>query len=62
MPTLEENRFWDTYPWPKDGDEWTDQAAFCGMAYAVWKHDIVDALILPNTAVHSTVLEVAIGH
>ena len=62
MPTLEENRFWDTYPWPKDGDEWTDQAAFCGMAYPIWKQDIVDALILPNTAVHSTVLEVAMGH
>ena len=32
------------------------------MAYPIWKQDIVDALILPNTAVHSTVLEVAMGH
>lgn len=62
MPTLEENRFWDTYQWPQDGDEWTDQAAYCRMEYAVWKQDIVDALILPHTAVHSTVLEVAMGH
>jgi ubiquinone/menaquinone biosynthesis C-methylase UbiE len=62
MPTLEENRFWDTYRWPKDGDEWTDQAAFCGMAYAAWKQDIVDALIVPSIAGHETVLEVAMGH
>jgi ubiquinone/menaquinone biosynthesis C-methylase UbiE len=62
MPTLEENRFWDTYDWPKHGDEWTDQAAFCGMAYAVWKQDIAEALIAPCITVHSTVLEVAMGH
>jgi ubiquinone/menaquinone biosynthesis C-methylase UbiE len=62
MPTLEENRFWDKYEWPQDGDEWTDQAAFCGMAYSVWKQDIVDALIVPSVAESSTVLEVAVGH
>jgi ubiquinone/menaquinone biosynthesis C-methylase UbiE len=62
MPTLEENRFWDNYDWPKDGDEWTNQAAFCGVAYAVWKQDIVDAFIVPSIAENSTVLEVAMGH
>jgi SAM-dependent methyltransferase len=62
MPTLEENRFWDTYDWPQDGDEWTDQAAFCGIAYPVWKQDIVDSLIVPRLANRSTVLEVAMGH
>ena len=62
MPTLEENRFWDKYEWPLDGDEWTDQAAFCGMAYPVWKQDIVDAFIVPNVDANSTVLEVAMGH
>jgi len=38
------------------------QAAFCGMAYSVWKQDIVDALIVPSVAESSTVLEVAVGH
>jgi len=62
MPTLEENRFWDNYDWPKDGDEWSDQAEFCGLAYAVWKQDLVDAFIVQSIADNSTVLEVAVGH
>jgi ubiquinone/menaquinone biosynthesis C-methylase UbiE len=62
MPTLEENRFWDKYDWPQDGDEWTDQAAFCGVAYSRWKKDIVDTFIIPSVAENSTVLEVAMGH
>jgi len=62
MPTLEENRFWDTYDWPQDGDEWTDQAAFSGIAYPVWKQDIVDSLIVPRLSNSSAVLEVAMGH
>jgi hypothetical protein len=55
MPTLEENRFWDRYDWPQDGDEWTDQAAYCGMEYAVWKQDVVAAFIKPNVPANSTV-------
>jgi SAM-dependent methyltransferase len=62
MPTLEENRFWDRYDWPQDGDEWTDQAAFCGVTYSLWKQDIVDTFIVPSVAKNSTVLEVAMGH
>jgi SAM-dependent methyltransferase len=62
MATLEENRFWDKYDWPQDGDEWTDQAAFCGVAYSLWKQDIVDTFIVPRVARNSTVLEVAMGH
>jgi SAM-dependent methyltransferase len=62
MPTLEENRFWDRYDWPQDGDEWTDQAAFCGMPYAIWKQDVIAAFITPNVAKNSTVLELAMGH
>jgi ubiquinone/menaquinone biosynthesis C-methylase UbiE len=62
MPTLEENRFWDRYAWPRDGDEWTDQAAFCGMPYPIWKQDVVAAFIVPNVAENSTVLELAMGH
>jgi ubiquinone/menaquinone biosynthesis C-methylase UbiE len=62
MPSLEENRFWDSYDWPHDGDEWTDQAAFCGMPYATWKQDIIGEFIAPNVDQNSTVLEVAMGH
>ena len=62
MPTLEENRFWDQYEWPQDGDEWTDQAVFCRIPYSIWKQDIVDALIVPCVAGSSTVVEVAVGH
>jgi ubiquinone/menaquinone biosynthesis C-methylase UbiE len=62
MPTLEENRFWDKYDWPKDGDEWTDQAAHCGMPYAIWKQDVVAAFITPNIPMNSTVVELAMGH
>ena len=62
MPTLEKNRFWDKYDWPQDGDEWTDQAAFCGVAYSLWKQDIVDTFLVPSVAENSMVLEVAMGH
>jgi len=62
MPSLEENRFWDRYDWPQDGDEWTDQAAYCGMDYGTWKQDVVAAFITPNISANATVLELAMGH
>jgi ubiquinone/menaquinone biosynthesis C-methylase UbiE len=62
MPTLEKNRFWDSYEWSQDGDEWTDQAEFSAVAYAIWKQDIVDAFIVPSISESSMVLEVAVGH
>jgi ubiquinone/menaquinone biosynthesis C-methylase UbiE len=62
MPTLDENRFWDQYDWPQDGDEWTDQAAFCRVPYAIWKQDVIAAFIVPNVDKNSTVLELAMGH
>jgi ubiquinone/menaquinone biosynthesis C-methylase UbiE len=62
LPTLEQNRFWDRYNWPQDGDEWTDQARFCGMAYSVWKQDLVDTFIVPSVTEKSTVLDLGVGH
>jgi ubiquinone/menaquinone biosynthesis C-methylase UbiE len=62
MPTLEENRFWDKYDWPQDGDAWTDQAAYCGMNYSAWKQDVVGAFISSNIPANATVLELAMGH
>jgi ubiquinone/menaquinone biosynthesis C-methylase UbiE len=62
MPTLAENRFWDSYSWPSDGDEWTDQAEFSAVPYQTWKQDIVETFIFPNIRDTSTVLELAVGH
>ena len=45
MPTVAENKYWDRYAWPRDGDEWDDQAAACGVPYSVWKQSLVDAFI-----------------
>lgn len=41
MPSLEDNhRLWTAYGWPLDGDEWTDQAEYCGVPYDQWKQSI----------------------
>jgi hypothetical protein len=39
MPSLEQNLgLWnEKYRWPEDGDEWSDQAAFCNRPYEEWK-------------------------
>jgi ubiquinone/menaquinone biosynthesis C-methylase UbiE len=62
MPTLSQNRYWDIYKWPDDGDEWTDQAAFCGVPYPLWKQYLVESFIVSNVGEASTVLEIAVGH
>jgi SAM-dependent methyltransferase len=63
MPTLEWNTYWDTtYEWPHDGDEWADQAAFCGVPYAVWKGALVGHFVARHVRETSTVLEIAPGH
>ncbi|HEY1503104.1 MAG TPA: class I SAM-dependent methyltransferase [Stellaceae bacterium] len=62
MPTVAENKYWNTYAWPLDGDEWSDQAAACGAPYAVWKQSLVDAFIAPHIDANAAVLEIAPGH
>jgi ubiquinone/menaquinone biosynthesis C-methylase UbiE len=62
LPTLDENRYWDRYAWPQDGDEWSDQAAFCGVPYTVWKAAIVSEFIARHVRDTSTVLEIGPGH
>jgi len=47
--------------WKKDGDEWTDQAAFCKQPYEAWKASLIDTFIKPN-ATGKIVLEIGFGH
>jgi ubiquinone/menaquinone biosynthesis C-methylase UbiE len=54
---------WDgQYKWPKDGDEWSGQAALCGVPYEAWKESLVRHLIVPRLGPGSVVLEIAPGH
>jgi SAM-dependent methyltransferase len=62
MPTIEENRYWDCYSWPEHGDEWSDQAAFSGLPYEVWKQDLVDHFIVRSVRAGFVVLEIGVGH
>lgn len=64
MPTVEWNRrVWDAeYPWTQDGDEWNDQAAFCGQPYESWKAALIETFLRPNVTEQSTVLEIGPGH
>lgn len=61
MPTVEQNIFWDSYPWVADGDEWQDQAGHCGQPYFAWKAALVEKYIRPYvTGKH--VVEIGPGH
>ena len=63
MPTIEENRYWDSdYDWEKDGDEWSDQAAYCRKDYQDWKESIVKHFIIPYLGQDMDVLEISPGH
>jgi SAM-dependent methyltransferase len=61
VATLEQNRaHWARYRWPRDGDEWDDQAAFAGVPYPAWKQSLL-ATFLP-VGPDDTVAEVGVGH
>lgn len=64
MPTLDWNmKVWDrAYGWPQDGDECTDQAAFCGVPYEKWKDQLVRTFIIPHLTPKTTMLEIGPGH
>lgn len=63
MPTIQENRFWETdYDWSRNGDEWSDQAQACNIPYATWKQSVAENFIMPNVHQDSTVVEIAPGH
>lgn len=64
MPTVEWNlKVWNAaYGWEKDGDEWSQQAEFCGVPYDRWKDQIRRTFILPYIRPESTMLEIGPGH
>jgi ubiquinone/menaquinone biosynthesis C-methylase UbiE len=64
MPGIVENlQLWnDRYPWPHDGDEWQDQAEFCGVLYQEWKDRLIRCFILHSVHEKATVLEIGCGH
>jgi ubiquinone/menaquinone biosynthesis C-methylase UbiE len=64
MPTISQNYdVWDkVHSWSKDGDEWSDQASFCGQPYDAWKRSLVDAFMFPYISPSSSVLEIGPGH
>lgn len=64
MPTLDWNlRVWnDTYLWPQDGDEWGEQAAFCGVPYSEWKTQLAKHFLFRHIKDTHTVLEIGPGH
>lgn len=61
MATLQENRaYWTKYWWPKDGDEWDNQAKFAGVPYLAWKRSLL-ATFLP-VGPDDRVVEIGVGH
>jgi ubiquinone/menaquinone biosynthesis C-methylase UbiE len=64
MPTISDNRIWnDKYEWTQDGDEWDDQAKFCGQPYNKWVESIYLNFIHRNLGGENRVaLEIAPDH
>lgn len=64
MPDIAWNlKVWDkTYAWPKDGDEWTEQAQFCGVPYESWKESLAQTFLIPHLKKESVVIEIGPGH
>jgi cyclopropane fatty-acyl-phospholipid synthase-like methyltransferase len=64
MPSLGWNlKLWDQdYPWSADGDEWTQQAEFCGVPYEKWKDSLARTFLIPHLAEKKVVVEIGPGH
>lgn len=64
MPDIIWNKsVWDkSYEWPAHGDEWTQQAEFCGVPYETWKDQLRRTFIVPYVRPESTALEIGPGH
>jgi ubiquinone/menaquinone biosynthesis C-methylase UbiE len=63
MPTIHQNvEVWNhIHSWNRDGDEWSDQAEFCGQPYDAWKRTLIDELFVPYVTNESHVLEIGPG-
>jgi ubiquinone/menaquinone biosynthesis C-methylase UbiE len=64
MPTTAQNyRVWDQdHSWRLDGDEWHDQADFCGQPYDAWKRSLFEEFMARYITNTSHVLEIGPGH
>ena len=64
MPDIQWNKaVWDRdYLWPIDGDEWTQQADFCGVPYGRWKESMARTFLIPYLKENSVVVEIGPGH
>jgi ubiquinone/menaquinone biosynthesis C-methylase UbiE len=64
MPDVKWNlAVWDRdYKWPQDGDEWTQQAEYCGVSYEQWKESLARTFLIPYLKESTVVLEIGPGH
>jgi ubiquinone/menaquinone biosynthesis C-methylase UbiE len=64
MPSIEWNlQVWDRdYPWIAHGEEWTQQAEFCGVPYEAWKESLARTFLIPYVNPNSAVVEIGPGH
>jgi ubiquinone/menaquinone biosynthesis C-methylase UbiE len=64
MPTTAQNyQVWDQgHSWRLDGDEWHDQADFCGQPYDAWKRSLFEEFMARYITNTSHVLEIGPGH
>lgn len=61
--TVEWNRkVWDSYDWPKDGDEWSEMAQFSGVPYEAWKTSLIKTFLTPYLGDRKKVIEIGPGH
>lgn len=64
MPDIAWNKaVWNRdYAWPQDGDEWSQQAEFCGVPYDRWKDQLRRIFMVPYVRSESVALEIGPGH
>jgi ubiquinone/menaquinone biosynthesis C-methylase UbiE len=61
--TIQNYQVWDQdHSWSKDGDEWHDQADFCGQPYDSWKRALFEEFMGRYITNKSHVLEIGPGH
>jgi ubiquinone/menaquinone biosynthesis C-methylase UbiE len=64
MPDITWNKsVWNKdYKWPLDGDEWSQQAEFCGVPYERWKDSLARTFLITYLKESSVVVEIGPGH
>lgn len=63
LRTVEWNKqVWDSYTWPKDGDEWDSFAQHTVVPYEKWKDSLTRAFLIPYLGNRKVVVEIGSGH